>query len=157
MDSVVYQDNTNKDVWLKLVLAIPLLIFVGTALHSLAVNAIETAIAIFGVAVLILLIFWIVIPRKYVMLDSKVKIVLGGPLSFTISFKNIETARIPRGITFGINLPSSISSKHAVEIIRKKGMKLNITPDNRELFLKNLEKAIDDWKKYNSRGMDETD
>ena len=152
MDSIVYQDNTNKDIWLKLVLAIPLLIFVGIAFYYLAANDTETAIGIFGVAVLILLLFWIVIPRKYVILDSKVKIVLGGPFSFTISFKNIETARIPRGITFGINLPSSISSKHAVEIIRKKGMNVNITPDNRELFLKNLEKAMDDWKNYHSRG-----
>jgi hypothetical protein len=152
MDSVIYQDNTNKDIWLKLILAIPLLVILGTAFYSLAANDIKTAVEMLGTVVLILIIFWTIKPRRYIIFDSKVKIVLGGPFSLNISFKNIKTARIPRGITFGINFPSSLSSKHAVEIVRKNGMTINITPDNRELFIESLEKAMSNWKQYNSRG-----
>lgn len=152
MDSIIYQDDTNKDIWLKLLLAIPVLIILGTAFYLLITNDVKAAIEMFGVVVLILIIFWLIFPKKYIILDSKVKIVLGGPFSFNIPFKNIKTARIPKGITSGINFPSSFSGKHAVQIVRKKGMNVNITPADRELFLKNLEKAMDDWEKYYSRG-----
>jgi len=152
VDSIIYQDDTNKDIWLKLLLAIPVLIILGTAFYLLITNDVKAAIEMFGVVVLILIIFWLIFPKKYIILDSKVKIVLGGPFSFNIPFKNIKTARIPKGITSGINFPSSFSGKHAVQIVRKKGMNVNITPADRELFLKNLEKAMDDWEKYYSRG-----
>jgi len=152
MDSVIYQDNTNKDIWLKLILAIPVLIILGTAFYLLISNDVKTAIEMFGVVILILIIFWLIFPKKYIILDSKVKIVLGGPFSFNIPFNSIKIARIPKGLTTGINFPSSFSGKHAVQIVREKGLSVNITPANRELFLKNLEKAMDDWKKYYSRG-----
>lgn len=152
MDSIIYQDDTNRDIWLKLILAVPVLIILGTAFYSLGTSDVKTAIEMFGVAILILLIFWLIFPQKYVILDSKVKIVLGGPFSFNIPFNSIKTARIPKGFTTGVNFPSSFSGKHAVQIVRKKGMNVNITPANRELFLKNLEKAMNDWKEYYSRG-----
>jgi hypothetical protein len=34
-----------------------------------------------------------------------------------------------------------------VEIKRKKGMTVNITPNDRDLFLENLNQAVYDWKR----------
>lgn len=152
MDSLIYQDNTHKDIWLKLILAIPLALILVPALYSLAENNTETAMQMFGVIIFIVVVFWTIIPRQYLILDNKVKIVFVRPFAFNIPFNTIKTARIAKTTSFGINLPSSLSSKHAVEIIRKKRMGVIITPENRKLFLETLDKALSDWGKYHSRG-----
>jgi len=38
-----------------------------------------------------------------------------------------------------------------VQIIRKKGWNVNITPNDPDLFLENLNKALADWRRYNIR------
>jgi hypothetical protein len=150
MDSLIYEDKTHKDIWLKLVLAIPVALILVPALYSLANKDSETAMEMFGVVLFILIIFWVIVPRQYLILGDKVKIVFVRPFYFTIPFDTIKTARIAKGSSFGINLPSSLSSKHAVEIVRKKRLGVVITPDNRDLFLETLGKAMRDWAKYNS-------
>jgi hypothetical protein len=152
MDTLLYTDSTHKDIWFKLVLAIPVVIILVPALCYLNTNENEAAFGMFGTVVFILVIFWIIFPRQYVVFGSKVRIVFGGPFSFTIPFATIKMARIAKGTSFGMNLPSSLSNKHAVEIVRNKRMSVIITPANRELFLETLDKALSDWRKYNSRG-----
>jgi hypothetical protein len=95
--------------------------------------------------------YWAIFPRRYCILDNKVKIVLGGPFSFNIPFDNLETARAPEGVTCGINFATCFSSKNAVEIVKKKGLNVNITPGDRELFLENLDKALADWRRNKLR------
>ena len=152
MDSLLYTDSTHKDIWFKLFLAIPVVIILAPALYYLNTNETEIAFEMFGTVVFILAIFWIIVPRQYVVFGSKVKIVFGGPFSFTIPFATIKLARIVKGTSFSMNLPSSLSGKHAVEVVRNKRMSVIITPANRELFLETLDKALSDWRKYNSRG-----
>lgn len=152
MESLLYKDTTHKDIWLKLVLAIPVIIILVPALYYLMNNDTRTAYEMLVVAGVIVLVIWLVIPRQYLVFDSKLKIVLGGPFSFTVHFNTIKAARIPKGTTFGINFPSSLSSKHVVEIIRKRRMSVTITPNDRDLFLKMLEKALNDWRLYTERG-----
>ncbi|MFC1905675.1 PH domain-containing protein [Chloroflexota bacterium] len=151
MEKLLYQDKTHKDIWLKLILAIPVIIMLILALIYMVGNDITTAYEMLISIVFIVAVLWFVIPRQYLIFDDKVKILLGGPFSFNISFNTIKTARIPKGTTFGINFPSSLSSKHAVEILRHRRMSVNITPDNRDLFLQTLEKAMDDWRIYQKR------
>jgi len=152
MDSLIYQDNTHKDIWLKLVLAIPLVIILAPAFSSLASGDTRTAYEMFAIVVVIAVVIWLIIPRRYLIFNSKVKIVLGGLFSFTIPFHTIKTARSHRWTTLGINLPSSLSTKHVVEIVRNNRMPIIITPANRDLFLETLEKALSDWRTYHNRG-----
>jgi hypothetical protein len=153
MDTVIYEDKTHRDIWLKLVLGIPVAFLLVPALCSLAKGDNDTAVAMLGTVLLMVAIFWIIIPRTYLILDGKVKIVFAGPFSFTIPFDTIKEARIPKATSFGMNLPSSLSGNHAVEIVRKKRLNVLITPDNRDLFLESLKKAMDDWAKYHSGSM----
>lgn len=152
MNSLIYQDNTHKDMRLKLVLAIPLIIILAPAFYYVASGDTRTAYELFAIVVVMAIVIWLIIPRQYLILENKVKIVLGGPLSFSIHFNTIKTAHAPRGTTFGINFPTSLSSKHVVEIVRHKRMNVTITPNNRELFLETLQKALGDWRTYNNRG-----
>jgi len=150
VESLIYEDTPRYDVWLKAIMVLPLF-FVLIGAFYLAASQPESAIGMFATAVLMAAIYWAVFPRKYRILESKVKIVLGGPFSFNIPFDSIETARAPEGASVGINFPSSFSSKNAVQIVRRKGLNVNITPSDREVFLENLDEALNSWRSQHER------
>jgi hypothetical protein len=148
MDSVVYEDAPRYDVYLKAIMVLPVF-FVIMGIYYLIIAQVEAATSIFAATILMAAIYWAIFPRKYLILDSKFKIVLGGPFSFNITFDNLKTAREPEGATFGINFATCFSNERTVQIIRKKGWYVNITPSDRALFLENLNKALNEWRKYN--------
>ncbi len=152
MDSVIYEDTPRYDVYLKAIMVLPVF-FVIMGVYYLITAQVEAAISMFATTLLMAAFYWAIFPRKYQILDTKLRIVLGGPFSFNIPFDNLETAREPEGATFGINFASCFSGKNAVEIVRKKGLNVNITPSDRELFLENLNKALNDWRRYNIKGI----
>jgi hypothetical protein len=149
MDSIVYEDTPGYDVWLKTIMLLPVF-FVIMGIYDLFAAEIEAATSMLAATPLMGAIYWAIFPRKYLILDSKIKIVLGRPFSFNIPFNNLETARAIEGATFGINFPTCFSSERAVSIIRKKGRNVNITPSDRDLFLENLNKALTEWRRYNT-------
>jgi hypothetical protein len=150
MDSVIYEDTPRYDVYLKAIMVLPVF-FIAFGIYYLITAQAEAAIGMFATTLLMAAIYWAILPRKYQILDSKMKIVLGGPFSFNIPFDNLEAAREPEGTTFGINFHTCFSNERTVQIIRKKGWYVNITPSDRELFLENLNKALTDWRRYNLR------
>ena len=148
MDSIIYQDTPRYDVWLKGIMLLPVFLLL-MGVYYLIIAQTEAAIGMFATTVLMGAIYWAVFPRKYIILDSKIKIALGGPFSFSIPFSNLETARKPEGISLGINFATTFLRQHIVEIKTKRGWNVNITPRDRELFLENLNKALNDWRGYN--------
>ena len=148
MEPVIYEDSPHYDVWLKGIMLLPVF-FIVIGLYYLFTAQVESGIGLFATAVLMGAIYWAVFPRKYQVLDSKLRIVLGGPFSFNISFNTLETAGKPEGVNLGINFATTFISEHIVEIKRKKGMTVNITPNDRDLFLENLNKAVHEWKRGN--------
>ena len=143
MDSVLYEDKPHYDIWMKAIMAFPLVfIIMGVFLSSEP----GEAISMFATAVLMAIIYWAIFPRRYCVLDSKVKIALGGPISFNIPFDSIESAGAPEGMSVGINFATSFSSKNAVQIVRKGKLNVNITPGNRAPFLENMDKALNSWR-----------
>ena len=148
VDSVIYEDAPRYDVYLKAIMVLPVF-FVLMGAYYLITKQVEAAISMFALTLLMGATYWAIFPRKYLILDSKIRIALGGPFSFNIPFSNLETAREPEGISFGINFTTTFLSQHAVEIIRKKGWNVNITPGDRALFLENLNKALSEWRRNN--------
>jgi len=148
MDSIIYEDTPRYDVYLKAIMVLPVF-FIAFGIYYLIIAEVEAATTMFAATLLIAAIYWAIFPRKYITLDSKFKIVLGGPFSFNIPFSNLETAREPEGATFGINFATCFSNERTVQIIRKKGWYVNITPSDRALFLENLNKTLNEWRKYN--------
>jgi hypothetical protein len=146
MDSVIYEENPRYDSLLKAIMVLPVF-FIIFGIYYLFIAEVEAAIAMFATTILMAAFYWAIFPRKYQILDSKFRIVLGGPFSFNIPFSNLETAKAPQGATFGINFPTCISNERTVQIIRKKGWYVNITPNDRDLFLENLNKALNDWRR----------
>ncbi len=102
------------------------------------------AVAMFGVTVLDAVIFYFVLPRRYQVFNTKLRIVLGWPLGWDISLSTIREARPAPGmatwIYWGVRLATS--SRTAVEIIRNRGWNIIISPSNREAFLARLDQAL---------------
>jgi hypothetical protein len=150
MDSIIYEDAPRYDVYLKAIMVLPVF-FILFGIYYLIIAQVEAATTMFAATLLIAAVYWAIFPRKYLILDSKFKIVLGGPFSFNFPFSNLETATAPEGATFGINFPTCFSNERTVQIIRKRGWYVNITPSNRALFLDNLNKALNEWRRSNLR------
>lgn len=150
MDSVIYEESPRYDSLFKGIMALPVF-FILFGIYYLYIGEVEAAIAMFATTLLMAAIYWAIFPRKYQILDSKFRIVLGGPFSFNIPFDNLETATKPEGATFGINFPTCFSNERSLAIVRKKGWNVNITPNDRDLFLENLNKALSDWRRSASK------
>jgi len=159
MDSLIYEDTPRYDTLLKAIMVLPVFLFVFfiiTGVYCLIIGEVAAAIGMFAATLLVAAYLWIIFPRKYQILDSKFRIVLGGPLHFDIPFNNLETAVEGSWIdmmhlwSLSLNFVTCYS-KNIVKIVRKKGLKVNITPNNLDLFLENLNKALNDWRRYNLR------
>jgi hypothetical protein len=146
MDTIIYEDSPHYDLWMKGIMVLPVF-FILLGAYYFFTAEVGAAISMLATALLMGAIYWAVFPRKYQILDGKLKIVLGGTFAFNIPFANLELAEKPEGVNLGINFVTTFLSHHLIEIKRKKGMNVNITPDNRDLFLENLNKAIYDWRR----------
>jgi len=97
-------------------------------------------------------IIWAIWPTRYQIFNDKVRIVLGRPFHRDIRFDNLEAA-IEGGLPDIFTLRSqnyiTCFSRSIVIMVRKKGMNINTTPSNPDLFLENLNKAMAEWRKYN--------
>jgi len=147
VSTLLYEDKPKFDIWIIVILGLPVILMVIPALF-MNVSDPETSISLLGTAAFIIVIYWIILPRKYCIMDDKVKIALGGPLALNISFNKIKIAREIRGIAAGVNFATSF--RNGVEIVRNRGMNVNITPGNRELFLKKLDEALTEWRSRNT-------
>ena len=97
----------------------------------------------FSGSLFIMFLFYLVLPKKYQVFEDKLKIVLGWPLSVDISLTNISDSQITSGrkvfAYWGIRFATS--SKSVVEIIRKRGLNIVISPSNGPLFIDRLNEA----------------
>jgi Bacterial PH domain len=102
------------------------------------------AAAMFGATVLDALIFHLVFPRRYQVFNTKLRIVMGWPINWDIKLSTIKEARpasaISTWIYSGVRLATS--SGTAVEIVRRKGMGIIISPSDRQTFLEQLNAAV---------------
>ena len=90
------------------------------------------------------------LPTKYQIFNDRIRIVLGWVLHFDIPFDNIENATsVTWQDLWGLNLNfiNSYSSDDILQITRKRGAKIHITPRDRKLFLENLDKAMAEWRR----------
>jgi hypothetical protein len=150
MNAAIYEDSPRYDTFLKAIMVLPVF-FILMGVYYLIMNQFEDATGMFATTLLMGAIYWAIFPRKYQILENRIRIVLGGPFNFDIPFDNIETARKPEGVSLGINFATCFSGKNAVEIIRKRGMRVAITPSDRDMFLDNLNKVLNEWSRQKGK------
>lgn len=156
---VLYEDNFKYDGWIKLVMVFPIILLIGlgalfyTDAHSKDIfpsePESETRIAyiiLFASVPFVLLVYWLVLPRKIYILQDRLRLKYGAFL-WNISFEMIVSVQAVHGLPLWVMNSSVTSYKTQVEIIRKKGLKVRISPSRRDLFLECINKALSDWQR----------
>lgn len=139
---LLYEDTPKYDSWLKFILGgvLALTFILGIVFIS---QATEAALAMFGITLFDALLFKVILPRRFQIFEDRLKILLGGPFAINIPLSNIVEAKPASAkkvfAYWGIRFATSIH--HVVEIVRKKGLNLVISPRNDDMFLEQLNRA----------------
>jgi hypothetical protein len=106
------------------------------------------AIIMFAVTGLDALIFWSVLPRRFLVYEDRLKIVLGWPFSINIPLNDIKQVRIADRDMASVYLGMRFitSSKNLVEIERIGGLSVLFSPSQSSTFVENLEQARSQYK-----------
>jgi len=159
MNIILFEDKLKYDLWLKIILVFSIILLLALALlfyidgykqdvikSEPARESRVAAITLFAAIAFVLLVYWTVLPRNIFIFQDRVTIKYG-VFSLNLRLENIESAKVASGIPMG-NIWSSITSlKNQIEIVRKKGMNVRISPTSRDLFLENLNRALMDWRR----------
>lgn len=145
MDYQIYEDKPHTDIWIRGIVLLPSAIILVTAIFTWQESH-EVTLYMIGVALLIGLIITFIIPVRYCIFNTKIRIEFRGPFAYNIPFETISDVRNARWFTVGINLPTSMSQSRAIEIVRKGRMAVNITPTDKQAFISDFQRAFHDWK-----------
>lgn len=141
----LYEDKPTYGLLLKLILVIPVAFLVASIYLWLSGDA-TGSLALLLEACIIGLIFWFVFPRAYQVYEDHLRIVLGSPFSVKVGFHNVKTIRITSRTSFTVNFVTKITKSY-VEIVKKKGLSIAITPTDNDTFVENANRALGQWLK----------
>jgi len=139
---LLHEDTPKYDLWLKLILsgviALPFILGIIFIYRDA-----EAAIVMFGVTLFDALLFKTILPQRFQIFEDRLRILLGGPLAINIPLSNIAEVKPASGrkLFFYWGSRFATSTRHVVEIVRKKGINLVISPRNDEIFLQQLNQA----------------
>ncbi|MCJ7579536.1 MAG: hypothetical protein MUP98_03265 [Candidatus Aminicenantes bacterium] len=160
MEPVVFEDEVKYDLWLKIILVGSIVVLIAMGI-MFSVDAYSRdilpeepmedskigAIILFVSAVFVFLVLRAVLPRKLFILRDKIRI-NSSFFSFIIPFSRIESYDKATGFPIGNYLISSTSLKNQIEIFRKSGLRIRVSPCHMDLFLEALDRAVKDWVQY---------
>ncbi|UCD10159.1 MAG: PH domain-containing protein [Dehalococcoidales bacterium] len=143
---VVFEDRPAYDKWNKYlmggIIAIPLIV----AIVLLTQDILGVAI-MFGVTIFDTVLIWCILPKRFLVYEDRLKIVLGGPFSITIPFRDIiQVRQATKDMAFvywGYKLGTSL--KYQVEIERKNGLSVLISPSMENDFIEQLNRARENY------------
>lgn len=142
---LLYQDKPGYGLLLKLILIVPA-VFLAGSLYSWLSDDISGSLALLPSAFIMGLIFWLVFPREYRVYEDHLSIVLGGHFSVKAGFQNIKEIRITSRTGLTINFVTRITGSY-VEISKKRGWSIAITPADSDAFVDNANRALRQWLK----------
>jgi len=146
---LLYQDEPAYGLLLKLIIVIMPVALLAASIYVLSLGDSSGGLALLVEAFIIGFIFWIVFPRRYQVYEDHVRIVLGGPFSVKVGFDKIKTIRVTSRLTFSVNFATKLTRSY-VEIAKKRGLSIAITPRANDLFDENANRALSHWVKTNT-------
>ena len=144
MNKLVYEDTPRYDFWLKFILVGVLVL---TFIPGVILLSEETvgALILLGATLFDALLFKAILPQRFQIFEDRLKIVLGGPFAINIPFSDIREARLASGskafVYWGIRFATSL--RYVVEIVRNEGLNLVISPASGDIFLEQLNQALE--------------
>jgi hypothetical protein len=147
---LLHRDRPKYGLLLKLVLLIPVALLVAGVYLWLSGDT-AGGVALLPQAFIMGLIYWLIFPREYQVYEDHLRIVLGGPFSVKVSFANVKTIRIATGqIGLTVNFVTRITRSY-VEVVKKRGWSITITPTDSDSFVENANRALNRWLKDRSQ------
>jgi hypothetical protein len=164
MDNLIYEDNpwASRDIYWKLqygynvwlMQCLPVIFILFIAGVILASTQIEQEVVFKSIIALMVFIMYVTCfalrPTRYQIFNDRIRVVRGWVFHFDIPFSNIDNVTAAKSKDLGflnLNFINSFSSDNILQITRKHGAKVNITPWDRTPFLENLNKAMADWNR----------
>ncbi len=156
---LIYEEPARYDLWFKFMLAAALLLTLVSGIFVTVQGKTVEALILFSVTVFDAALFYLIMPRRYQIYKDRLRIVFGRPLALNAKLSTIAEAKaVPRRRVFTYSgLRFATSTKTVIEITRPKGFSMVISPTNREVFLRQLWRALPaerdkvvpvfDWKK----------
>jgi hypothetical protein len=146
---LLYETASDYDKWQKLVfIIVPAVTFV-VGLVLLMKDMSDAATTAFAITVFLALLFHIIAPRKFQLYEDRLRVLLGKPFSFSISLNSIKNVRPASAgkayVYWGVRWATS--SNNVVEIERRKGLNMVISPSNSDTFVAQINDAL---KNYSS-------
>ena len=124
------------------IIAIPLIIAIVVLPQD-----IQGAAIMFGVTVFDAILIWCILPKRFLVYEDRLKIVLGGPFSITTPFRDIiqvrQATKDMAWVYWGYRLGTS--TKFQVEIERKNGLGVIISPYMEDDFIEQLNLARENY------------
>jgi len=146
---VVYETQADYAPWFKLIFLIPVGLIIGGVIAVFGVE-VEASIPLIIEGAFVGLLFYFILPRKYQVLQDRLRIVLGAPFHIDIYLSSIKEvkpgSRIRTYAYSGVRFATS--TKNVVEITRFKGMNYVISPQNSGFFMEQLSSTIKEAARY---------
>lgn len=139
----LYQDKPEYGLVLKLILVLPVAL-IAAGIYYWSAGEASGGIVLLAQALVIGLVFWFVFPREYRVYEDHLRIVLGGPFSVKVGFENVKAVRVTSRTSVTINFVTRITRSY-VEIAKKKGISIVITPTVAESFVEEANRALVRW------------
>ncbi|MFC2035415.1 PH domain-containing protein [Chloroflexota bacterium] len=144
MNNLIYEDKSKYDAWMKYILGGVLALTLIPGVVFLFVDVV-LAWVMFGTTLFDALLFRAILPQRLQIFEDRVKIVLGGPFSLNIPLTDIREAHLASNskvfVYWGVRFATSVKS--IVEIVRKEGLSVVISPTNTDSFLEQLNQALE--------------
>ncbi len=154
MEQLLYEDIPKYDARHKFFLiAAPvlffvfgLLFFVGGYCRSVppgesATGPKTAAVVLLATAAFVVAVYWALLPKRFSIFNDRVEIKFG-LLRLNIALGKIKGAQTAEGRMTTPGFGCVTSSENIVEISTTNGFTVRISPTNRDLFLKSLDKAM---------------
>jgi len=142
MSSLLYEDKPKYDIWIKILLVGVVVFTFILGIAQISVDNRE-ALTVLGVVLFEIVLFRLILPRRFQILSDRLRIILGGPLAINIPFSDIKEVKPRTGIEAFIyaGIRFATSASHTIEIVRNKGLNMVISPNDNNEFIKQLNQA----------------
>ena len=141
---LLYQDEPAYGLFLKLIVVLVPAALLVASIYLLSSGESSGGLALLVEAFIVGFIFWIVFPRRYQVYEDHIRIALGGPFSVKVGFDKIEAIRVTSKFIFSVNFVTKLTKSY-VEIAKRRGLSIAITPKSNELFVDNASQALEEW------------
>ena len=143
---LLYQDEPAYGLFLKLIVVLVPAALLVASIYLLSSGESSGGLALLVEAFIVGFIFWIVFPRRYQVYEDHIRIALGGPFSVKVGFDKIEAIRVTSKFIFSVNFVTKLTKSY-VEISKRRGLSIAITPRDNDLFIENANQALSQWVK----------